>query len=155
VRKNVAEKTAQPFTEVQLGFSFLSDTEASSSAASADTTPQTRASRGGSKPRGLAETLATARTVLLEAPLTDVGAQLLPLLEFCEAALTRALDVVPTRPEASFSAEEYRSLRGIGQAQWLLAEKQNRYEKKQAPNRGKKVKKKMMNNERSEKTADS
>jgi hypothetical protein len=99
--------------------------------------------------------LATARTVLLEAPLPDLGAQLLPLLEFCEAALTLALDVVPTRTEAPFSAEEYSSLRGIGQAQWLLVEKQNQYEKKQAPGRGKKVKKKTMNDERAEKAADS
>jgi hypothetical protein len=46
-------------------------------------------------------------------------------LEFCEAALTRALDTVAVRGAAGklFSTEEYRSLRGIGQAQWLLAER--------------------------------
>ena len=50
---------------------------------------------------------------------------MLPLLEFCEAALTRALDAVSLRVEGlPFSPEEYRSLRGIGQAQWLLAERQ-------------------------------
>jgi hypothetical protein len=137
MRKNVAEKTAQPF-EIQLGFSFLSDTEAPSSAAFPDTGSPARTSRGGSKPRGLAETLATARTVLLEAPPPDVSAQLLPLLEFCEAALTRALDVVPTRTEAPFSAEEYRSLRGIGQAQWLLTEAHSKHEAKSATSQGRK-----------------
>jgi hypothetical protein len=78
----------------------------------------------------LAETLAAARTTLIEAPLSDVSAQLLPLFEFCEAALTRTLDVIPTRPGVPFSAEEYRSLRGIGQAQWLLADAQGKRETK-------------------------
>ncbi|MBM4257553.1 MAG: hypothetical protein FJ147_16855 [Deltaproteobacteria bacterium] len=38
--------------------------------------------------------------------------------------MTRALDVITLREnEPLFSAEEQRSLRGIGQAQWLLTEK--------------------------------
>ena len=65
-----------------------------------------------------------ARTLLLDASLDEVSSQLLPLLEFCEATLTRALDVVALRETFPlFSAEEHRSLRGIGQAQWLLTEK--------------------------------
>jgi len=34
--------------------------------------------------------------------------------------------VITTRPGAPFSTEEYRSLRGIGQAQWLVAEAQGK-----------------------------
>jgi hypothetical protein len=95
----------------------------------------------------LAEALAVARTVLLDAPLSDVSSQLLPLFEFCEAALTRALDVVPLRGDVPFSAEEYRSLRGIGQAQWLLAEEHSKREEKPVASRGRKARKKMMNDE--------
>jgi hypothetical protein len=122
------EKTATPGTEVQLGFEFLR--EADSSAAAAPLALPSRSSRIGGRSRGLAETLAAARTTLIEAPLSDVSAQLLPLFEFCEAALTRTLDVIPTRPGVPFSAEEYRSLRGIGQAQWLLADAQGKRETK-------------------------
>jgi hypothetical protein len=82
-----------------------------------------------------------AQSALLEAPLSEVSAQLLPLFEFCEAALTRALDVVPTRTEELFSAEEYRSLRGIGQAQWLLAEAHSKRETPLTATRARKRKK--------------
>jgi hypothetical protein len=71
----------------------------------------------------------------------------LSLFEFCEAALTRVLDVLPTRPGVPFSTEEYRSLRGIGQAQWLLAEAQGKRETKPETSQGKKTKKKMMKEE--------
>lgn len=124
------EKTPTPVTEVQLGFAFLIDAGTSSAAPVPATAPRPRTSRAGDKPRDLAETLAAARLALLEAPLDDVSAHLLSLLEFCEAALTRALDVVPTRTGVSLSAEEYRSLRGIGQAQWFLVEEQGKRETK-------------------------
>jgi hypothetical protein len=124
--KDVGEKAAKPTTEVQLGFSFFSETV--SSRLSPEITP--RGFRAGARPRGLAETLAAARTVLLDAPIDDINTQLLSLLEFCEAALTRALDVAQIRGELPFSEEEHRSLRGIGHAQWLLAEEHSRREEK-------------------------
>ena len=127
MRKTVEEKTAIPGTEVQLGFEFLREAESS---AAPPLAPPPRSSRIGGRTRSLAETLAVAQTTLIEAPLSDVSSQLLPLFEFCEAALTRALDVIPTRPGVPFSIEEYRSLRGIGQAQWLLAEAQGKRETK-------------------------
>jgi hypothetical protein len=129
MRKNVEEKTATPSTEVQLGFEFLREAE-SSAAAVTSLVPSPRSSRTGGRARSLAETLAAAQATLIEAPLSDVSSQLLPLFEFCEAALTRALDVITTRPGAPFSTEEYRSLRGVGQAQWLLAEAQGKRETK-------------------------
>ena len=143
------EKTATPVTEVQLGFAFLSDAETSLAAPVPAAAPYPRAPRAAGKPRGLAETLAAARLALLEAPLDDVSAQLLSLLEFCEAALTRALDVVPTRTGVPLSAEEYRSLRGIGQAQWFLAEEQGKRETKPVTSGGRKSRKRgKMNAER-------
>jgi len=134
------EKNAIPVTEVQLGFEFLREAESSSAALVPPIAPSLRASRIGSRPRGLAETLTATRAALLEAPLSDINGQLLSLFEFCEAALTRALDVMPTRSGVPFSAEEYRSLRGIGQAQWLLADAQGKRETKAATRRGKKNK---------------
>jgi hypothetical protein len=90
----------------------------------------------------LADALAMARAALLEAQLSDVSAQLLPLFEFCEATLTRALDVVPTRADVDvpFSAEEYCSLRGIGQAQWLLAEEHGKRQARPVASRTRKPK---------------
>ena len=102
-------KTAN--TEVQLGFAFFTEH---------------RSARQEVKSQALAKALRAARTALLETSLSEVDAQLPFLLEFCEAALTRVLDVVPIRPQVPFSDEEYRSLRGIGQAQWLLAERQSK-----------------------------
>lgn len=130
-----SSRSARSWTEIQLDFAFLSD-----AGAVADSTPgretqgtHFQAKRPERKGRSLATAIATARSELLEAPLDEVSAQLLPLLEFCEAALTRALDIVSLHAtEAPFSAEEYRSLRGIGQAQWLLAEKQSQQEERQA-----------------------
>jgi hypothetical protein len=74
----------------------------------------------------LARTVTAVRAALLDVPLREVDAQLPLLLEFCEATLTRALDVAQKRPQRAFSDEEYRSLRGIGQAHWLLVERQSR-----------------------------
>jgi hypothetical protein len=91
--------------------------------------------------------LAVTRTLLLDVPLSELDTQLLSVFEFCEAALTRALDVIPTRPGVPLSVEEYRSLRGIGQAQWILAEEHGKREAKPAAKRERKPKKKMMNAE--------
>ena len=129
MRKKVEEKTATPGPEIQLGFEFLREAESATASAPSLTQPP-RSSRTSGRARSLAETLAAAQTTLIEAPLSDVNTQLLALFEFCEATLTRALDVLPTRPGVPFSAEEYRSLRGIGQAQWLLAEAQGKRETK-------------------------
>ena len=111
------EKTVKAVAEVQLGFAFLVDTETAQAASPLSDIPQPRGTRTGARPRGLADVLAVAQVALLEAQLSDLSAQLLPLFEFCEAVLTRALDVMPTRADGPLSAEEYRSLRGIGQAQ--------------------------------------
>lgn len=116
----MGEKTTKPTTEVQLGFAFLTDMAQTIPSHSNTLSP--RSMRPEAKAHSLADTLAAVQAALLAAPLKDVDAQLLPLFEFCEAALTRALDVVPARVGVPFSAEEYRSLRGIGQAQWLLTE---------------------------------
>ena len=118
-------KIAKPWNEIQLGFTFLSQEEERASSA------REHKQREASKPKevnakapDLGEALSLTHARLLDAPLLDVSSQLLPLLEFCEATLTRALDVVTSREtEPSFSGEEQRSLRGIGQAQWLITEK--------------------------------
>ena len=120
-------RSAQSWTEIQLDFAFFPGTGAVAETTSGrelqKNPPQTK--RVKKEELSLAATIAAVRSELLEAPLNEVSTQLLPLLEFCEAALTRALDVVAFRvTDVPFSAEEYRSLRGIGQAQWLLAEKQ-------------------------------
>jgi hypothetical protein len=119
-------RSTRLWNEEQLDFPFLSETDPSTgTVAEANSATTLRMLRTSSKPRGLAGAVATAQATLLGAPIEEISAQLLPLLEFCEAALTRALDVVPLRVEGlPFSSEEYRSLRGIGQAQWLLVEKQ-------------------------------
>jgi len=135
----VAEKPPKAPAEVQLGFGFFNNDGESSSEPVPSTIPPSQAARGSSKSRGLAETLAIARAALLDASLTEVSACLLPLFEFCEAALTRALDVVPTRSGVPFSGEEYRSLRGIGQAQWLLTEAHGKKETKSATSQRRRV----------------
>ena len=140
------EKTATSGTEVQLGFEFLREAK-SSAAPVPPSAPPPRTARTGGRSRSLAEPLAAARAALIEVPLSDVNTQLLSLFEFCEAALTRVLDVLPTRPGVPFSTEEYRSLRGIGQAQWLLAEAQGKRETKPETRRGKKTLKKTLKDE--------
>ena len=134
------EKTAKAVAEVQLGFAFLVDTETAQAAAPLRDIPQPRGTRTGARPRGLADVLAMAQAALLEAQLSDLSAQLLPLFEFCEAVLTRALDVMPTRADGPLSAEEYRSLRGIGQAQWLLAEEHGKRQARPVSSRTRKPK---------------
>lgn len=73
--------------------------------------------------------MTAARTALLDVPVREVDAYLPMLLEFCEATLTRALDVAQTNGQRAFSDEEYRSLRGIGQAHWIWVERQSREKK--------------------------
>jgi hypothetical protein len=125
--KAVEKKMAR---EVQLGFSFLAEMEPASSASVPTDPASTYAVQPMARPRGLAEALATARAALLDAGINEVEAELLPVLEFCEALLTRALDVAPLRAGTLFSGEETRSLRGIGHAQWLLTEEQSKREAK-------------------------
>lgn len=138
-------------TEVQLGFAFLTDTAPVALSGEEPVPPgpempleslqQSRRPRASTAPRTLGEVLTVAHALLLEAPLEEVNAQLLALFEFCEAALTRSLDVMPMRTGVPFSDEEYRSLRGIGHAQWLLAEAQGKRETMPEPARAKKPKK--------------
>jgi hypothetical protein len=121
----VIRKIAKPWNEVQLGFTFLTEgTAISSNIHERETLKSQKIREAKAKSYDLADALSLVQNRLLEAPLGDVSSQLLPLLELCEATLTRALDVVAVREnEPLFSAEEQRSLRGIGQAQWLLTEK--------------------------------
>jgi len=142
----VAGKTARStrsWTEGQLDFPFLSEADsATGTVAESQSTASLQLARSG-RARGLASAIANARATLLGAPIEEVSAQLLPLMEFCEAALTRALDTVALRGVAGklFSTEEYRSLRGIGQAQWLLAERYGDHESESAEQRSHREKK--------------
>jgi hypothetical protein len=147
----VAGKTAhsmRSWNEEQLDFPFFTETGlAPGTVAESQSAAPFQFTRPSGGARRLASTITNARAALLGAPIEEVSAQLLPLLEFCEAALTRALDTVPLRGVAGklFSTEEYRSLRGIGQAQWLLAERYGAHESESAEprsRRGKKRKKK-------------
>ncbi len=122
-------KSTKPWTEVQLGFTFLTEEESQTSSLreQKQRKPILKSQEEQAKPIDFGDTLALAQARLLDASLDEVSAQLLPLLELCEATLTRALDVVAQREtEPLFSAEEQRSLRGIGQAQWLITEKLSR-----------------------------
>lgn len=118
-------KITKPWTEVQLGFTFLTEEgQTSSLRDQKQRQVMPKPEEEHAKPINLADAISLAQTLLLDASLDDVSVQLLPLLELCEATLTRALDVVAQREtEPRFSAEELRSLRGIGQAQWLITEK--------------------------------
>ena len=145
----MAGKTARStrsWNEEQLDFPFLSEVDpGTGTIAESQSTASLQLARSVGRARGLASTIATTRSALLGAPIEEVSAQLLPLLEFCEAALTRALDTVALRGVAGklFSTEEYRSLRGIGQAQWLLAERYSDQEREpvtKKPRKGKKSK---------------
>jgi hypothetical protein len=125
----VAGKTAKStrsWNEVQLDFPFVAKTDFSADrVAEANGPTALRVLRATGRPRGFTGAITSVQTALLGASLEELSAQMLPLLEFCEAAMTRALDAVSLRGEGlPFSPEEYRSLRGIGQAQWLLAERQ-------------------------------
>ncbi|MGH9426390.1 MAG: hypothetical protein ACRD2L_08820 [Terriglobia bacterium] len=143
----MAGKTARStrsWNEKQLDFPFLVEADpATGAVAESKSTASLQFARSTGRARGLASALANARSTLLGAPIEEVSAQLLPLLEFCEAALTRALDTVALRNGADklFSTEEYRSLRGIGQAQWLLAERYSDQEREpvaKKPRKGRK-----------------
>jgi hypothetical protein len=136
----VEEKPIRTATEVQLGFAFFTDAPSQPVTLSRDPATSQRRARTGGTPRNFADALAAVHTLLLEAPIADIDTQLLSVFEFCEAALTRALDVVPIRQGVPFSEEEYRSVRGIGQAQWLLAEAQGKQEMKPVVPRAKKPK---------------
>ena len=97
----------------QLGFAFFS-------AAGEGASPR---QENGNRPQvSLATLLPRVQTVFLETALDEVDQELLPLLELCESVLTRGLDVTRKRRGRGWSEAEYRSLRGIGQAQWLLIE---------------------------------
>ena len=143
----MAGKTARStrsWTEGQLDFPFLSEADsATGTVAESQSTASLQFARLTGRSRGLANALVSARSALLGAPIEEVSAQLLPLMEFCEAALTRALDTVALRGVAGklFSTEEYRSLRGIGQAQWLLAERYGDHESESAEQRSHREKK--------------
>ena len=133
------EKTGKLYEEIQLDFSFVTETRGAP-------VTVTKASLPGHTPRvvrpkGFIRALTNAQSALLEAPLDDLNEHLLSLFEFCEAAMTRALDLVPLRKGELFSPEEYRSLRGIGQAQWLLNEASTKREQKTTITKEKKGKK--------------
>lgn len=135
------EKTEKTYEEIQLDFAFVA--EAMSAPVTVAGKPQpTRAPRIA-RSRGIGKALTTAHAALLDAPLEELNEQLGSLFEFCEAAMTRALDLVPLRKEALFSAEELRSLRGIGQAQWLLTEASVKRESQATTGKEKKRKKRM------------
>ena len=114
------EKIEKSYEEIQLDFAFVTE----SLNAPVMISEESRAGRASrtARPRGLEKALIAAQSALLEASLDEIDAHLLPLFEFCEAALTRTLDLTPLRKGELFSPEEHRSLRGIGQAQWLLTE---------------------------------
>ena len=124
------EKTGRPYEEIQLDFAFVT-ARSDVPIAIAEESHSGRAPRAA-RTRSLEKVMATAQSALLEASLDEINEHLLPLFEFCEAALTRALDLSPLRKGELFSPEEYRSLRGIGQAQWLLNEAAAKRESKTA-----------------------
>lgn len=111
----MTDKTVPAQSPSQLGFAFFS--------AASEAAPPRR-ENGHHAQAGLASLLPHAQTTFLEAGLDEVDQEILPLLELCESVLTRALDVARNRGDLGWSEAEYRSLRGIGQAQWLLIEAQ-------------------------------
>ena len=140
-------KIAKPWTEVQLGFTFLADGDDDLSIVrKREINKPHKIREARPKSQGLAEVFSLAQAQLLDAPLDEVSSQLLSLFELCEATLTRALDVITLREtEPLLSVEEQRSLRGIGQAQWLLTEKLARHGARAEEKRIRK--KKMMSDE--------
>ncbi len=111
----MTDKTAHAQNPGQLGFAFFST-------AREDALP--RQESGHRAQAGLASLLPCVQAAFLEARLDEVDRELLPLLELCESVLTRVLDVARKRGGRGWSEAEYHSLRGIGQAQWLLIEAQ-------------------------------
>ena len=109
----MTDKTVHTQNPGQLGFAFFP-------ASNEETSPcQESESRAQVS---LAALLPHVQAAFLEARLDEVDQELLPFLELCESVLTRALDVARKRGGQGWSEAEYRSLRGIGQAQWLLIE---------------------------------
>ena len=100
-------------TENQLGFSFFSPVSEENKAGCSDE---------GQMDGRLTTLLPRTQAALLEASSDEIDQELLPLLELCESVLTRVLDVAQYREATGWSPEEHRSLRGIGQTQWLLIE---------------------------------
>ena len=113
----MTDKTVHTQNPGQLGFAFFR-------ASNEDDSP--RQERGSRAQASLAALLPHVQAICLEAPLDEVDREFLPLLELCESMLTRALDVAQERGDQGWSEAEYRSLRGIGQAQWLLIEDQTK-----------------------------
>ncbi len=111
----MTDKTDLSHNSGQLGFAFFR-------ASNEDDSP--RREIGSRAQASLAALLPHVQARCLEAPLDEVDREFLPLLELCESVLTRALDVAQERGDQVWSEAEYRSLRGIGQAQWLLIEAQ-------------------------------
>ena len=111
----MTDKTAHVQNPGQLGFAFFR-------ASNEDDSP--RQESGSRVQASLAALLPQVQATCLETPLDEVDQELLPLLELCESVLTRVLDVARKRGDRGWSEAEYRSLRGIGQAQWLLIEGQ-------------------------------
>lgn len=111
----MTDKTAHAQNPSQLGLAFISTTS--------EVAPPCQES-GHHAQAGLASLLPHVQTTFLEAGLDEVDQEILPLLDLCESVLTRALDVARKRGDLGWSEAEYRSLRGIGQAQWLLTEAQ-------------------------------
>lgn len=116
----VEPKKAQPSDNGQLRFAFFTETQKDPEEGHNVDVVSSESS--------LEQTVMQARDALLDASLGEVDTHLPLLLEFCEAALTRALDAAQKRHGVSFSEDEYRSLRGIGQAHWLLVERHSREE---------------------------
>ena len=144
--RSVAESKGKIYEEIQLDLAFVSEQASHGTVLSFKERAVDRTTRT-SRRSELGKALATAREALLDASLDDLCAQLLPLFEFSEASLTRALDVVPLRKAELFSAEDYRSLRGIGQAQWLLSDAYSKRETKLATGGKGRKRKRMMNDE--------
>ena len=111
----MTDKTAHSHNSGQLGFAFFS--------AASEAVPP-RQENGSRSQASLAALLPHFQTAFLETPLDELDRELGPLLELCESVLTRGLDLARKRGGRGWSEAEYRSLRGIGQAQWLLIEAQ-------------------------------
>ena len=111
-------KKAKPTDTGQLRFAFFAEAERKEGQDAGTVSSE----------NDLEQAVMQARDALLDASLDELDRQLPLVLEFCEAALTRALDTARKRKGMSFSAAEYRSLRGIGQAHWLLVERHGREE---------------------------
>ncbi len=142
----MVESKEKIYEEIQLDFTFVSEQRSHGAAWQSEERTAGRTSRTLRR-SGLGKTLVAAREALLDASLDDLSVQLLSLFEFCEASLTRALDVIPLRKAELFSTEEYRSLRGLGQAQWLLSDAHAKQAMKAATGEKRKRKKQESNDE--------